>query len=94
MHKTNGRLPKAMGRPSSGKGPLRNFKFHPMVDGFLTAESGRRNGDNTKCRTGKDMTLYLEQALMVLMRLKAALRDRRMSAAARLMEDWKPSVEK
>lgn len=89
-----GHKPKSMGRPSNGKGPLRNFKFHPMVDGFLTGESGRRNGDDTKCRTGKDMTLYLEQSLLLLMKLRPSQRDREMALASRLLERWKKPTKK
>lgn len=65
---------KTSGRPRT-KGPLRNFKLRSETDSFLTAEAGQGG------RTGKDMTLYLEQAIELLRKLKPAERDAVMSRA-------------
>lgn len=57
------------GRPAV-KGPVRNFRFRKTLDEFLTKEAGE--GDN---RTGKTMTLYLEQSLAHFQGLKPTERD-------------------
>jgi hypothetical protein len=59
------------GRPKT-KGKLRNFRFRSELDEFLSAESNR---------TGKDMTLYLEQALAAFKKLKPAQRDSELQKA-------------
>lgn len=59
------------GRPKS-KGGLRNFRFREDLDSFLFEESAR---------TGKDMTVILEQLLANAMRLKPSVRDAEMAKA-------------
>lgn len=59
------------GRPKV-KGPLRNFRLREEIDGFLTDEAAR---------TGKDMTLLIEQALAYFQKLKPGPRDALMGKA-------------
>jgi hypothetical protein len=54
------------------KGKLRNFRFREDLDEFLSAES---------TRTGKDMTLYIEQALAAFKKLKPTQRDTELQKA-------------
>ena len=58
-------LVKSTGRPKV-KGKLRNFTFREDLDAFLTEESKR---------TGKDMTMILEQLLARAKNLKQSVRD-------------------
>ncbi len=68
------------GRPKE-KGSLRNFRFRKQLDEFLTKEAGTDKATGKRGRTGKDMTLYLEQALGLLMKLKPSDRDAEMAKA-------------
>ncbi len=65
-------MKKNLGRPSSPKGQLRNFKFPLPIDEFLTAELAR---------TGKNKTHYLSQAVTLLMTLNPSDRDFKMREA-------------
>lgn len=60
------------GRPVI-KGPVRNFRFRKTLDKFLTDEAGDEG------RTGKAMTLYLEQSLAYFRNIKESQRDEIMS---------------
>ncbi len=62
------------GRPET-KAKLRNFKLRKDVDEFLMSEAGQGG------RTGKTATLYIEQALAFVMKLKPSVRDAEMQKA-------------
>ena len=66
-----------LGRPKI-KGTLRNFTFLQEVYNFLTDEAGR---------TGKTMTCYIEQALMVLKNKEPSIRDAEMQLAWTSLEN-------
>lgn len=70
------------GRPKT-KGPLMNLKLRQDVHDFLRSEAGEDRKTGNRGRTGKSLTLYIEQAIACVKRLKPSVRDQEMSTALR-----------
>ena len=69
---------KKAGRPST-KGPLRNLRLRREIDEFLLAEAADPKRHGRKGRSGKSITLYIEQAVEILRVIKPEVRDQMMS---------------
>lgn len=74
--------PTRTGRPKT-KAPITNLRLRKDVDDFLRSEAGVDSVTGKTGRSGKSMTLYIEQAIALVKKLKPSVRDQEMSTAIR-----------